>query len=368
MSLINKESNLLINRDLNPNIGCAGSQIAADNAAFIEQIVTTISGNKAQLPSNPGFEMHPYKGLLSPMSQAKIIIGTFSPISYLVDTINRQYEGVNLQMLIQPTAPNQQISKPQIPFFHGNVSALWSVFLTQAEIEALNAFLPGNRIGAKNYLIQKLNDLGIYYDDIIKSTQRKLGVVDQNIGNLGYTYEDKNLKNICVDEKLITNVTTSPYTNVLCFTNGATFSVNGLQVYQQVKRAGLVQTNKCDAFSLFVRGCQELGLEIEMQCLPHFTWTALQSLSSAQKSTKLIFEIRITKSRACNHPALHDFTQHAFTVLTPFSPAAHGTIEHHPIVNCYRHINGHTSISNILRDVYYKFRNDQYAQLYAYNV
>jgi hypothetical protein len=368
MSMLNRKIDLLTNRALNPKIQYNDPQISADNAIFIDEITAGIIGNKSQLPFNPGFEIHPYKGILHFSQQEKILIGTFPPISYLIDTINNRKPGLDLKQLQQPTPPHQQIQAPSIPFFHGNISALWSVFLTTKEFNELNSFLPENRHGSKNYLIQKLNDLSIYYDDIIISTQRKLGIVDQNTKNLGYTYEDINLKNICTDKNLIINVISNQNLKVICFTNGATFRTNGLQIYTQPARAGLVRTNSCDALSLFLRGCQDLGLTIEMQCLPHFSWMPIEATKQAQRSTKLIFELRIKKGTNCTHPELQHFKKKEFTVITPFSPAAHGTIEYHPVVSSYRLINGNVSITTILKDVYGKFRNNIYNGLYNYNI
>lgn len=364
--MINKDNTLLQNRAIPINITCRNPVIQIQCTQFIAEIQNAFINGLAQLPLHPGFEMHPYKGLLQNIESEKYFIGTFPPISYLIDSIRSL--GMDIHGLCQPTNPHQIITEPQIPFFHGNISALWSVFLTPPELAELNALLPENRIGAKNYLIQKLLQIDVFYDDIILSTQRKLGEVNQNIQNLGYTYKDKDLKNICVDEELIIQLITSQNTKVVCFTNGATFSVNGLQLYTQPRRAGLVKTNNSDALSLFLHGCQELGLNIELQCLPHYPWTPLPALNQAQLSTKLIFEVRITRGRTCKHIALVDFKQKSFTAITPFSPAAHGNIEHHPVVNSFRNINANASISEILKEVYDKFRNNQHVLLYPYNI
>jgi hypothetical protein len=364
--MINRKNDLLNNRNIPINVDCGNDIIRDDCNQFIDDIRNAYIDGVAQLPIHPGFENHPYKGVLNNINSDKYIIGTFPPISYLVDTLHSVE--LNINNLTQPTFPHQIITKPKIPFFHGNMGSLWSCLLTVNELEELNGFLPGNRMCAKNYLVEKLQNIDIFYDDIIKMTQRKLGIVDQNIGNFGYTYEDKCLKNICVDEKLIIQLITNQHTNVVCFTNGATFSKNGLQLYTQINRAGLVNTNNSDALSLFLRGCQDLGLDIELQCLPHYEWTLIAALTRAQLSTKLIFEIRITKGRTCNQISLVDFSQKSFTVITPFSPAAYGNIEHHPIVHAYRNVNGNATTSVILRDFYNKFRSNQEALLYPYNI
>lgn len=368
MSLINLKEPLIEGRGLNPNaLSCKDAAIGIDNTNFQNQIIAAIAGGNAMLPMNPGFELHPYKGQLTFTNQSKIIIGTFPPISYLIDSIKLNNPGIILNTLSQPTPPYQQITPPSIPFFHGNISALWGVLLTPVELAVLNAQLAISRQAAKTWLIKFLTNKEIYYDDIILSTQRKLGNIKPQ-GNLGYTHEDKNLQNICIDNDLIIKTITNTELEVVCFTNGATFGVNGLQLYTQRNKAGLVNTKSNDALSLFLRGCQDLGLEIELQCLPQYRWTPISALNKTQLSTKLIFEIRITKGRRCIHNSLVDFDKKSFTAITPFSPAAHGNIEYHPIVKSYRNINGNVSVSAILKEVYSKFRNNLHASLYPFNI
>jgi hypothetical protein len=364
--MLNKEMTLLNNRNVPSNSDCGNAIIQIQCAQFITDAHNACINGVSQLPIHPGFEKHPYKGVLQNVDAEKYIIGTFPPISYLIDIL--QSMGTNISKLTQPTIPHQEITKPIIPFFHGNMGSLWSMFLTPQELGALNALLPADRVGAKNYLIETLNRIGIYYDDIIKSTQRKLGKVDQRIKNLGYTYEDKNLRNICLDEELIIQLITNQNTRVVCFTNGATFGVNGLQIYEQLNRAGLVKTTNSDALSLFLRGCQDLGLRIELQCLPHYTWTPLIALNQAQLSKKLIFEIRVIKGDSCNHRLLIDFKQKSFTAITPFSPAATRFMGNHPIVTNFLANNGNPPLASMLVYVYDKFRNNQHALLYPYNI
>ncbi len=371
MNLLNKDNNLLINRNLHSgNIHSESAEIAADLTAFKEQIIYGIQSGQAQLPINPGFEKHPYKGLLTNSDTPKYIIGTFPPISYLIDTL--QAEGQVIEQLTQPTAPHQTISKPQIPFFHGNVNALWSVLLTPAELGEMRGFLPTNRKVARQYLIDKLNTIGVYYDDVILATQRKLGGLGEPHNNLGYTYEDVNLKNICPDIDLVQKVLNHQMLDVVCFTNGATFrsgNNGGLQFYTQVNRQGLIKTGNADALSLFLRTCQDLGLNIEMRCLPFFDWTPVHQLTAVQKRTKLIFELRISKTLKITIPALQSFQQKEFTAITPYSPAAHGTIETHPIVLALKQAIGmHLSANQLLSNIYTRFRNNTYQELYQFNI
>lgn len=368
--MLNKENNVLINRDIPITIVCGNHAIQQDNEQFIGEVVNGLVNNVSQLPIHPGFEKHPYKGTLDNSDASKYIIGTFPPISYLIDKM--QTNGLAIEYLAQPTPPFQVITKPQIPFFHGNVSALWSVLLNPAELAELNVFLPLDRNGAKQYLIRKLNAIGVYYDDIISSTQRKLGSLGNPHNNLGYTYEDINLKNICPDIDLIQHILLNQNLEVVCFTNGATFrsgNNGGLLLYAGGNRQGFVRTGNSDALSLFLRACQGLGLHIEMRCLPHFDWTALKQLTSIQKRTKLIFELRLTKTETCSLESLQHFEQKSFTTITPYSPAAHGTIETHPIVQALRQVYGlnHTAVQ-LLPNIYIHFRNNTFHELFQFNI
>jgi len=370
MSFINPNTILIINRGMNPNtITSNAAAIDNDNTNFKYQIIASIAGGNAMLPMNPGFELHPYKGQLTFTNQSKIIIGTFPPISYFIDIIAK--EGLAIRQLRQPTHPHQVITKPNIPFFHGNVSGLWSVLLPDQDYIHLKELQINDRVAAREYLINWLYANSIYYDDIISYTQRKFSkLAPQN--NLGYTYEDVNLKNICPDINLVQNLLINQNLNVVCFTNGATFrsgNNGGLKLYSAGARLGLVNTGNSDALSLFLRTCQEMGLIIEMRCMPHFNWTALNHLTEVQKRTKLIFELRVTKPNNITLPALQTFLQKEFVAISPYSPAAHGNIEVHPIVQSLRQVYGlNQTAAQLLPKIYTQFRNDNYQELFQFNI
>lgn len=370
MKLINPNNDLLLQRNLNPlNIHTESPEIINDVQVFKQEIANGIENNFSILPTHPGFERHPYKGLLTNSDASKYIIGTFPPISYFIDTLNN--EGYPIEKLKQPSNPHQTIDKPKIPFFHGNVNALWSVLLTPNELNTLNMLVNIHRNEAKQFLIDILLELGIYYDDIILLTQRSLGNIKPN-NNLGYTYEDVNLKNISPDLDLVKTLLDNPKLEVVCFTNGATFrsgNDGGLKLYNQMARLGFVRTGNSDALSLFLRTCQEIGLGIEMRCMPHFNWTHLNQLTAAQKRTKLIFELRFTRTPKCTLKFLNTFRQKEITVITPYSPAAHGTIENHPIVNALKQMYGiNHSSTQLLPFIYTHFRNGSYNELFQFNI
>ena len=94
MSFINLNIPLITDRGLYQNtIACNQAAISDDNTNFKNQIIAAIAGGNAMLPMNPGFELHPYKGQLAFTNQSKTIIGTFPPISYLIDVLKQQNPG-----------------------------------------------------------------------------------------------------------------------------------------------------------------------------------------------------------------------------------------------------------------------------------
>jgi hypothetical protein len=371
MKPINLNKSLLSGRGINSiNFHIGSTEINNDAVTFKAQVSAAIQNGVAKLPINPGFEYHPYKGVLTNHNSTKYIMGTFPPISYLIDTLKGQ--GCDVNKLKQPTPPYQEISRPQIPFFHGNVSALWSAFLTPAELQDLKAIVTtGRRSQAKEFLVAKLIEIGVYYDDIIASTQRSLGKL-KPMNNLGYTYEDSNLENIVPDLQLLLKVLSNSKLETICFTNGASFrggENGGIQLYTQKSKHGLIKTNNTDALSIFLRTCQDVGLNIELQCLPFYNWKPLHQLSDAEKRTKLIYKLRLSASKRFTLLDTRHFQSKEVEVITPFSPAAHGKIESHPIVLALkRRLGQNLSAAEVLPHVYEKFRNNNCGDLYMYNI
>ncbi len=360
INISNKTIPLLNARGIANSISCNNNSIKLESDLFIKEIINKISNNSSVLPLNPGFEVHPYKGILKNIESQKYIIGTFPPISYLIDSIRNQ--NVNISALKQPTCPHQKIDEPKIPFFHGNVSGLWSALFSDKDLFELKS--KGNRFEAKEFIINWLIENNIYYDDIIQSTQRKLGQIKPN-KNLGYTPEDVNLYHICPNINLICKVLTNQELQVVCFTNGMMFRTKGLIVLD----SGLVDTKNSDGLSIFLRACQNIGLKIEMQCLPYFDWIDIEDLNEIQKRTKLIFKLRFSKTNSCHEAKFLNFEEKTITILVPFSPAAHGKIESHPIViSMKEHFGAKLSASKLLSKIYEKFRNDSFEELYQYNI
>ena len=117
-------------------MNCTSPQIGADNTAAIASIIVA-GGN---LPPNPPFEIHPYLNAFILGQYKKYIIGTFPPISYLVD--DPLIVAAGIPNLVQPGL--QAINPPRIPFYHGNEADMWDCLLTPAEKFALNTVAGAN--------------------------------------------------------------------------------------------------------------------------------------------------------------------------------------------------------------------------------
>ena len=154
---------LILGRGLPVSSPCNMPAIIGDNVAFINNLIPTLG----QLPPNPPFEIHPYKQDFPLQDFEKYIMGTFPPISYILD--KPQIVAAGISNLQQPIgAGGQVISLPWIPFYHGNQGSMWDFLLTPVEMAALTAMrnAANGRQNAKNYLIKFLLENKINYADI----------------------------------------------------------------------------------------------------------------------------------------------------------------------------------------------------------
>lgn len=99
-----------INPDPIPNDGDFTIQVAYWNQLY-QDYVNIVTNNPGGIPATLPVEPHPYINQ-HPVdyTRSKIIIGTMPPISHMA--IENDIQGLN---------------PPPIPFFHGNMGALWSL-------------------------------------------------------------------------------------------------------------------------------------------------------------------------------------------------------------------------------------------------
>lgn len=304
--MLKRKDDLIANRDLIPaNINCSSPQILADNAAFI----AALFAGGGILPPSPPFEIHPYLNEFPLQNYEKYIIGTFPPISYL-----RDYPNPLAPAFAAITYPaGGVVPAPWIPFYHGNRGSMWEYILNDIEYAHLLHIVPGvinppvNRVNAKLFLIDFLNKKNINYSDIIRSVQRKT-----------YNANDSGLFNICINEELICHILNNKNAKEILFNTGSPFRVQGLKVHRNRNRYGLpgmVNINSnTSAFDLFVRGCQEMGLKVEVRIIQgpevHFNWTPI-SVAAPHLHNKVIFEMRLSgdiNSKECSFSGIKELT------------------------------------------------------------
>lgn len=323
------------------------------------QAINYIIDNSGNLPPCSFPELHPYKIDVELKNFEKYIIGTFPPISYLLDDINVAAAGLNT--LMQPANGNT-ITRAQIPFFHGNKSLMWDFLLTRNEIKTRDQLLlqTNGRQNARQYLIDFLNLNNINYADIIDQTQRKL-----EDGN--YTSKDKNLYNIIPNNNLICHLLSNPSAKYLLFNTANIFTNAGFK------------SNTLDSFNLFIEACQRLNLTIEIQinqgASALFSWINITSLTPGQRCTKVAFEMKIRnpldneklKELDCD---FKPGEEKSFIVITPFSPAAakRGKTKNNKCVQKWLLLNPGMLPADLLTLVYQNFRNGQLQSLFNLNV
>jgi hypothetical protein len=246
---------------LNAN-GFAGNSIfPLDQGNYNYQAVLEAMNFRIGFPFNDPLpiEWHPYLAN-NPIDIRlnKLLIGTFpTPNWWAAQTI---------PPILHP---------PGFNFFHGNVGSLWQLLAQANGIHQV--------INNTEDAIELLNTLNMNYSDIICATQR--------IALNGF---DNNLKNIQINNDLIEKIML-PDSKIekLGFTNACAFGA-GLKLFLN----GSVKVDRRDALSLFLRGIQELNLNLEIQ-IPTGNWLNVNAANRLliQDIFKNIihFNIRVTR-------------------------------------------------------------------------
>jgi len=358
--MLKKNIDLLTARGLNPQ-NISWNDIIADNTLFIEQTIQSLTPkqkvNRVCLPTLPGMEIHPYKQYATLKNFHKYIIGTFPPVSYLYDSA--AFIQSEIESICQPNW-GRKIPRAQIPYYHGNRGLMFDYLLTSEELNQI----PGNRLAARQYLIEKLSEQQINYADIIDATQR-------NTIENKYNGRDENLNNIIINQELILHILTNPSAETVLFNTGSIYSISGMQF----ENNGMVNVEKCGALDLFLRALQELDLDlfIEISFLQNdLPYQRLDNLQYPANATKLIFDLTISKKPNREYPSLpiEYFNSKKLRCITPFSPAVAkrvNILSGNPIVRKYLTENPQANTRMMLADIYQKFRNNTTQDLYELN-
>lgn len=311
---------------------------------FLDQAIVSVQHGHNSLPEVAGIEKHPYKGVLENVMADIYILGTFPPISYMVDIVRQQVQGFNGTSLLQPGVGN--VTWPQIPFYHGNVAGLWNVLLTEEDRDQLQAVV--GRQAKRAYLIDWLELNQIFYDDIVHYAQRRLH-------NGGYTPKDTDLYNIRPDFDLVAKIMTKKSLRILSFVNGSTFRQNGFALNNQ----------NADPFTWFIHACRLSNIAVDMRCQGHFDWTPIGALNAAQRSCKIVFDLRFTPDTNCTIDGFEEPRE--LQVMTPYSPAAFLGVGGNPIYQALNAHLGDVGPQAVLRHIYDCLRDRNLDALTPFN-
>lgn len=359
--MLKPNDNLIINRGLVLPLNCNDQSIIIDQNNFINSIIAT----GGQLPVNPPFETNPYKNEFPLENFEKYIIGTFPPISYILD--NPQINAAGIINLFQPIgAGGNVITQPWIPFYHGNRGSMWDFLLTAPEMN--NLMNVNGRINRKHFLINFLIEQRINYSDIIDTTQR-------NLNNQGrYDGKDKNLNNICPNNNLNEHVLLNPNAKYILFNTSSIFGAGGVNIGAN----GFINVNNnIKSFDLFIRQYQEIGIDVYIRIQQgnpanYFHWTNINNLNHLQNTNKIIFELKLKNPENNKNKISDKFnpgSEKILTVVTGPSPSAIAQLGliGNTICDSWLLANPQNNRLDFISWVYQNFRNNMFAPLYLYN-
>lgn len=222
------------------------------------------------------------------------------PMTYMCDQLG-------LEVILNPAGNN--LTSPNFSFFHGNMLSLWKFASNEMLGNAIDQFdQDENKVALLGQVQVFLQENSVSITDIIISTQRQqINANDNGLFNIDLNIEL--VKDLCSKDHQI---------NTLIFSNSVTNGANGVGIYQNGIGNGQINISKRDAFSLFLRACQIVGIQVEIQLFDQINWT-IANLANLpwlllNTTNKLIFHIRLT----CNNSS-HDGSRE-FVVITPPSP------------------------------------------------
>jgi hypothetical protein len=340
----------MILRKLNENLNEAEylANIQKNREECIQYLLSHQNGNTSSFPDECPVEINPYIGEVELQNYDKYVIGTFPPVSYILDDERIASAGINL------ISGN---GRPQIPYYHGNSIQMWKLFFPN-EFFNFNINDDKARIEKRNEILGFLKSNEINYSDIIYSTKRQ-----------AYNPNDTSLKNIVIYTNLIKHIVENPKADRILFNTSSTFGTGGIKIHQNQVQNGVLGRvnvkNNPNSFDLFFRACQDSGLRIELKVEDAINnilldWTEISAQNAAalnnQLKTKIIFKARIIVPT--NNQLIGNSEQiiKEFYVLTPFSPSlAALNLNNSPIVSNWLIQNPDGHRNELLKLIYNKF-------------
>jgi len=243
-------------------------------------------------------EKHPYFfPLVANDNINGLMIGTFPPISYLCDALD----------LPKLHFGKQKSTRPDYPFFHVNVGALWNYTPIN------NGY--GSTISrdeCPSEVRRALHKHCIEYTDIVAYFQRSLE------DGLKYTSSDSLMNNISINNEIYPYIMGSINLNRLYFTNASFFSTQG----KLLDKNGCYSLTQRDAFGLFLNGAQDLGYELEICTTENpLKW---MNINEGIRPSSLIKEINtsLLKKVLISLKLSNNSVSKVFTIYSALSPAA----------------------------------------------
>jgi len=191
----------------------------------------------SKAPCIPAPERHPYKDeLVLNKNFKKYIIGTFPPHTYQADL----FGGLTY-------CSGKKVSKPKIPFYHGNREMFWKYLLGEELFNSLDT----DRLKRKIQIIEFLKMNKINYADIIDYCQRR-----------EYNSNDSNLYNIILNNDLVQLLSSNNNDDILLvFNTGSFFTSKGMNFRVRIKAFD----PKSYVFDMFVYLLIENGSKVKVQ-------------------------------------------------------------------------------------------------------
>jgi hypothetical protein len=117
----------MILRKLNENLNEAEylANIQKNREACIQYILAHQNGSTSSFPDECPEEINPYIGEVELQNYEKYVIGTFPPISYMLD--NEKIKEAYISSIKKPVKGREK--KPKVNYYHGNKGSMWDLLL-----------------------------------------------------------------------------------------------------------------------------------------------------------------------------------------------------------------------------------------------
>jgi len=323
-----------------------------------------IKNNGLLLEPLIGLEDHPYLVYEQEQKQnaSKYIIGTFPPISYLLD--NKEVKKNKINCLKEDNNIVCQ-NAPKAPFYHGNQLDMWELLMYCTD----SCELQKKEEGKVDFLLTWLKNNDLFYSDIISScTRKKYDASDQNLIVREFNY------------KLIESILKNKAAKAILFNTSGIFNSTGLQVYNSTSKdkpnllenweQGDVKPDKNKSFNLFLRALQQdFTLFIKDYNSTEYIEINSNNLKTlSDYKFKVVSKLKIKpKNAAPKYVSANAHVERKFIVCTGPSPSgASRTLKRYNKV--YQKYQNNSTPEAFTKCLYGMFVNEEWKKLAKLNV